>query len=989
MKAKYILFPLLLGSLTTAKATPNTTTHFIENKGQVTDQYLQPRSDIDFRTGSPGLSLFIGNGQLHYQWSSQLAGQPLKTALYRMDVALIGANTKAAVISEQPQDYYERYYTQSQHGTIAHSYQKVTYKDVYPNIDWVLHISGSKVEYDFIVHPGGKVSDIRLQYSGTSKLTIGSGQLTATTPMGTITEAAPISHDATGKAIATAFRLQGNIVTFDVATYSGTLTIDPTLSWSTYYGGSGTETLRSGCVAGDNAGNSYLGGNTSSTSSIATTGSYQDTLTTGSTDAFFVKFNSGGTRMWATYYGGSGSENVYGITCDPSGKVYLSGYTSSSTDMTTGGAHQSVLGSDGQDAFLAKFDGSGSRDWSTYYGGDATEQGLAVTCDLAGNVYLGGYTLSISGIATTGAFQTTPGGGQDAFLVKFNSTGARQWGTYFGGALTDQGLSIACDPSNNVCLSGYTQSTSGIATTGAYQTGFGGNRDAYIVQFNSMGAQQWATYLGGAGIETGYSLACDGTGNIYMAGAASSTSGVATTGSFQSTFGGGAGDAMLAKFSGTGVMRWATYYGGSANDVGYGICSRDGVLFLSGVSSSTASIATPGTFQDTLTAGSDAMLIKFDTAGSQIWGTYFGGEGSDFGYGVYCQSTYKIALGGATASYGLLSTTGAVQPSNGGGTYDGFLAVFDDCTMTVPASITGPDTVCRGTAYTYTTPTVAGATSYTWTLPSGWSGTSATNSISVIAGASTDTVRVAANFACGTSAVIKKAVAVSPRPVLSPAGPVSLCSGNSALLTSTAATAYSWLQGGVLIAGASGPSYALTASGSYAVIAISTSGCSDTSAALTATVHPLPVPVVTLGSGVLSTTVYASYQWSHNGTDITGATGQSYTLVSTSGTYAVTVTDANGCSGTSLPYSPLVGVAPLAAGTVVRIYPNPAVDKIYVEADGKVTISITRMDGRLLGGYSGPTAIDVSGLASGVYIIKVTDEHNLPVTTKQLVISQR
>ncbi len=105
---------------------------FIENKGQVTDQFSKPRKDIQFKVvAGNGLNIFIGNGEMHYQWSEQnskihpetsgpnskFPGNALRTydsglttEMYRMDVALVGANKNAEIISEDKQDYYENYF---------------------------------------------------------------------------------------------------------------------------------------------------------------------------------------------------------------------------------------------------------------------------------------------------------------------------------------------------------------------------------------------------------------------------------------------------------------------------------------------------------------------------------------------------------------------------------------------------------------------------------------------------------------------------------------------------------------------------------------------------------------------------------------------------------------------------------------------------------------------------------------------------------------
>ena len=126
---------------------------FIENKGQVVDQDGRHRSDIDYKLVADGMVMFIGDGQLHYQWSrlanSKVNSQNSKTSdpasstdFYRMDVTLLGANKNAKVVAEEAQAYYENYYLpQCPGGAVAHSYSKITYKNVYPNIDWVIYIS--------------------------------------------------------------------------------------------------------------------------------------------------------------------------------------------------------------------------------------------------------------------------------------------------------------------------------------------------------------------------------------------------------------------------------------------------------------------------------------------------------------------------------------------------------------------------------------------------------------------------------------------------------------------------------------------------------------------------------------------------------------------------------------------------------------------------------------------------------------------------------
>lgn len=166
-----------------------------------------------------------------------------------------------------------------------------------------------------------------------------------------------------------------------------------------------------------------------------------------------------------------------------------------------------------------KFDSDGRRLFGTYFGGIDDDTVTSCLTDSQGNVYLSGFTFSITKIHWLGGYQSAPGGHADGFLAKFNSEGSIQWSTFYGGSNGDYFLPSAIDSYGYIYLTGQSLSSNGIATSGAYQsTNAEGGGDAILVKFNGDGALQWGTYYGGGGYDLAYSCAVDGLGNVYSQG---------------------------------------------------------------------------------------------------------------------------------------------------------------------------------------------------------------------------------------------------------------------------------------------------------------------------------------------------------------------------------------------------------------------------------------------------------------------------------------
>ncbi len=913
---------------------------FIENKGQVRDQYNQQRADIDFCLRGNGVNVFFGSGALHYQWTDRgvlphpkgtqikdirssmklYESSSRKAELYRMDVVLIGADKNAVLTTTNEAAYQEHYYLPGCDGSTASSYQKVTYHNVYSNIDWVIYTDKEgRMKYDFEVRPGGNVADIRIAYKGATGLKYHTdGSIVATTPMGSVTEDKPYSYQLEGnKVVSSEFKLADGVLSFETGSYdpNQTLIIDPTLEWATYYGGADFDNGKG--VATDTFGNVYVTGSTSSTDNIATVGAFRTTLTGAqySSDALLAKFDADGARRWATYYGGSIDDYAFGISCDIYGNIFICGGTNSGSGLGTPGSFKPSFSGDplGADAFIAKFDSGGRRRWGTYYGGENADQGVSVSTDPDGNVYMAGSTSSPDSIASRNSYQDAPvNAGYDAFLVKFDSAGARQWGTYYGGTENDAAASCGVDATGHVYLGGQTNSETNIATTGTHQPVFAGFADAFIVRFTSEGKRRWGTYFGGDNTEWFYSLDCDGEGNVYIAGQTASATGIASNRAHQTVAGDTSewiADSYLAKFDSTGMRSWATYYGGEGgDDIGWAV-SWDGYnnIYMGGNTTSSYNISTTGTYQDTFGGDFDAYLVKFNSDGQRIWGTYYGGTGWDEGWAVACGKGGKVYLVGTANTPGM--ATPDVHQDTLGGFSDIYIVKFCDLPfLTTP--VTGNDSICAGSTNTYSIRAIEGAT-YIWNLPKGWTGNSNGNSITATAD---------------------------------------------------------------------------TASGRISVRAVL---CNDTSDEQSFDVHVRPeVPAVITVDGFELGTVYthSSYQWYRDGQAIPGATDPVLN-VTQNGDYRVRVVNAGGCIDTSVIYT-VTNVSingPDDLKRAVKIYPNPATEVLYIQTPLPVDVMIHSMDGKLALQQQQASSIDLHALSAGVYMIFVRDSKGLLIKTEKLV----
>lgn len=443
------------------------------------------------------------------------------------------------------------------------------------------------------------------------------------------------------------------------------------LLFSSYLGGSNID--QAFAITLDSVGDAYLAGSSAS-SDFRTKNPLQPTYR-GAFDAFVAKVKGDGSQLvYSTWLGGGALDEAYGIAVDSLGAAYVTGVTSS-TNFNIVNAFQSNMAGF-TDAFVAKINPQGSAlNFSTYIGGSKVDIAYGIAVDASRNIYLTGHTFS-EDYPLQNPLLNTIGGGADAFVTKFISTGAALvYSTYLGGTQGDFGRGIAVDSSANVYIAGRTASTD-FPTKNALQLTNRGNLDGFVAKLNFTGSQLlYSTYLGGAEDDQGFGIAIDSSGNAYVTGDTRSTD-FNTKNPLQAANRGGI-DAFVTKVNATGsALTYSTYLGGSGEDLGLGVAiDLTGNAYITGYTSSN-DYATQSPIQSVSKGGLEAFVTKiFSDASSIAFNTYFGGNGSDIGNAIAVDTNGNCYITGATTSTNL-PVKSTLQQNNRGGN-DAFVAKFN------------------------------------------------------------------------------------------------------------------------------------------------------------------------------------------------------------------------------------------------------------------------------------------------------------------------
>jgi hypothetical protein len=698
------------------------------------------------RRGAAGVKALIKKGGGRTQEKTSVAS-------LRMD--FVGGNARGLVGQNQQAgkvNYFVGNDPAKWHSNIP-LFSRVEYQGLYPGIDLAFLGESKILEFDYVVHPGADARKIALGFHGAHGLDITpDGNLMIATATGPLQLHKPVAYqDKDGKRQGVDAWFVADAkdrITFGLGPYDHAreLVIDPTVTYSTYFGGNGPDYATS--IAVDASGNAFIAGTEDSASipghSVATAGF----------DVFVSELTPSGNLVFTTVFGGSSDDFPGGIAVDSQG-IYVAGTTDSNdfSGVTVTSAQNTFLGGSAlhgnNDAFAVKLPLSGSLPptWATYVGGSDSDSGLGIAVDSSHNVYVVGETFSTNLGGVVGGVNPLPSGGNvnlglgtgsdDGYIVKLNSTAtAYSLVSYIGGSNGDLATGVALDVNGNIYVSGETISTDLPVTAGVVQNKCGTDGtcnntagpldDAFAVSIKAnLSGYNYVTYYGGSLSDDAFAIAADATGNAFLTGTTRSTDFRTAGTPIQSALAGTQNSFVLELNSTGTAATYGSYFGGNGTDTGLAIAvdASDNV-YLTGQTTSLGNFPLQNATQAALSGSSDAFVSVVSTSqGQLLFSTYLGGGGDEnqFFAGIDVDSSGRIYVTGETDSGGSTAvfptTSGAVDGTFGGGTCtSGSTNVpCPDAFITAYGSATTPDFAIAATTPAAVNPGTSGTSTVTLT----------------------------------------------------------------------------------------------------------------------------------------------------------------------------------------------------------------------------------------------------------------------------------
>ncbi len=544
----------------------------------------------------------------------------------------------------------------------------------------------------------------------------------------------------------------------------------------------------------------------------------------------------------------------------------------------------------------------------------------------------------------------------NAFVTKLDVQGHFVWAKRLGGVSGTEGYAIAIDGDNHVYTTGYFQGTADFNPDPAvtYNLSIPGNDAAiFISKLDAAGNFVWARQIGDGGWDAGASIATDAAGNIYVSGQFDGTvdfdPGPGTT----NLTAVGSNDVFVIKLDATGNLVWARQIGGVNGSIENKAITID----------KRGNVITTGTFSGTLDFNPGTAVANLSSSG---WGSIYISKLDENGNYLFAKK-----IGGANTSSGNALALDQYDNILTAGFFSATVD-FDPGPGSYPLIAAGSDVYLAK---------LDSAGTFVWAKQ-------------IAESASADYAALGKGLVLDASQNIYTTGAFGgvmdfdpgPASVQLDAGPLysddifihkMMCAdtSSSTLTVTTEACAPYILNG-----------HAYATSGTYTQVMPNAAGCDSIITLHLQIGNNLNVTITNNNLVLQAGATYSSYQWLRNNTAIAGATNATYTVTS-NGDYSLAATNSTGCTDTSniLQIGNGTGIHEIYPGAFVKVHPNPATSRIYIEAPVTTDLALSCLDGRIVRQAIAARELDLSDLAPGIYFLKVTDKQGHLLTTEKIV----
>ena len=687
----------------------NNVNGFTANAGQMKDTDGSLRSDLLYTANAAGAKIYVRQTGISFCWYQAAADSLKKDSAYRMDVDFVNPSSALLITPSDKKSSYSNYFIGNVSASNVSEYGKVSYQNLWPNIDLLVTADSNGFTYKYHLKKGANPADIKLSYNGGKSFQTGSKSTSITIPFGNfinfLNPTIKILNASKSITTISSNLNSSKVSSLQIGNYNsnqeyevvqaasaqscqgcGTTVNTPntSLQWSTYYGGSEDDEVNDVFV--DAFENIYITGKTRSLNFPVTPNVYSESGG-GLWDAFVAKFNAAKTLIFSTYIKGESDDLGRQIAINSLGDIYIVGNSYSNNLAIIATSSEFVrfrAGTNRELGFIMRIKSDGTQPiWSTYINPNEQLYMMGLAIDQLDRVYAVGFThgeyeLQTNSTQQEGSasfLQLNPhSGGAPSYIIEFNVNNQRIWATYYGGLLTTNFTSCTIDNNNNFIIVGNTgaygvASCSALANgnipvcggLGAYQQFGAGLNDFFITKFSPTHIILWSTLYGGIGNDIsgnffyGNSLTTDEFENIFFVGRSTANIPGPSLYNGQTTYGGGGHDGVVIKFNASGQRTFASYLGGYSQDYPSSIKSIFGEGYV--IAGYTISPNFPvlkriGSYYDgTFSGSSDGFVLQYDQGNNKFMGSFIGGDQLDEIRAVGISPTSKsIILGGKTYS---------------------------------------------------------------------------------------------------------------------------------------------------------------------------------------------------------------------------------------------------------------------------------------------------------------------------------------------------